>query len=127
MHRCGEPSFRFVRRGFFLHHYNTYRVRTEQTCLRVLRQAVISVLIIVAAAAIPMNLDPVRQIGTGLLASAGVAGVVLGLGAKESLSMTIAGLQIGLTNPMKIDDVVIVESEYGEMEEINLTYVVVRA
>ena len=80
-----------------------------------------------AAAAILINFDAVRQIGTGLLASAGVAGVVLGLAAKESLSMIIAGLQIALTNPMKIDDVVIVEGEYGEIEEISLTYVVEKA
>jgi hypothetical protein len=67
------------------------------------------------------------QIGTGLLASAGVAGVVLGLAAKESLSMILAGLQIALTNPMKIEAVVIVDSEYGEIEEISLTYVVLKA
>jgi small-conductance mechanosensitive channel len=57
----------------------------------------------------------------------GVAGVVLGLAAKESLSMIIAGFQIALTNPMKIEAVVIVESEYSEIEKISLTYVVLRA
>jgi small-conductance mechanosensitive channel len=62
-----------------------------------------------------------------LLASAGVAGVIVGLAAQKSLSTIIAGLQIALTNPMKIDDVVVVEGEYGQIEEISLTYVVVRA
>jgi len=73
-----------------------------------------------------MNVDGVRQVGTGLLASAGVAGVIFGFAAQKSLSTIIAGLQIALTGPMKIDDVVIVEGEYGTIEEITLTYVVVK-
>ena len=74
-----------------------------------------------------MNFDPVRQIGTGLLASAGVAGVIVGFAAQKSLSTIIAGLQIALTDPMRIGDVVNVEGEFGEIEEISLTYVVVKA
>lgn len=107
--------------------YDTYRYRGLQTRLRILRQLTIFVLVIICAAAILMNFDAVRQIGTGLLASAGVAGVIVGLAAQKSLSTIIAGLQIALTNPMKIDDVVVVDGEYGQIEEILLTYVVVRA
>ncbi len=110
-----------------MRHYDTYRYRSLQTRLRVLRQLIIFILVIICAAAILMNFDPVRQIGTGLLASAGVAGVIVGLAAQKSLSTIIAGLQIALTNPMKIDDVVVVDGEYGQIEEISLTYVVVRA
>jgi small-conductance mechanosensitive channel len=110
-----------------MRHYDTYRYRGLQTRLRVLRQLTIFILVIICAAAILMNFDPVRQIGTGLLASAGVAGVIVGLAAQKSLSTIIAGLQIALTNPMKIDDVVVVDGEYGQIEEISLTYVVVRA
>jgi len=110
-----------------LHHYDTYRYRNVQTRLKVLRQLIIFILVIVCAAAVLMNFDPVRQIGAGLLASAGVAGVIVGLAAQKSLSTIIAGLQIALTSPMKIDDVVVVDGEYGEIEEISLTYVVVRA
>jgi len=110
-----------------MRHYDTYRYRSLQTRLRVLRQLTIFILVIICAAAILMNFDPVRQIGTGLLASAGVAGVIVGFAAQKSLSTIIAGLQIALTNPMKIDDVVVVDGEYGQIEEISLTYVVVRA
>jgi small-conductance mechanosensitive channel len=110
-----------------MRHYDTYRYRSLQTRLRVLRQLTIFILVIICAAAILLNFDPVRQIGTGLLASAGVAGVIVGLAAQKSLSTIIAGLQIALTNPMKIDDVVVVDGEYGQIEEISLTYVVVRA
>jgi small-conductance mechanosensitive channel len=110
-----------------LRNYDTYRYRSLQTRLRVLRQLIIFILVIICAAAILMNFDPVRQIGTGLLASAGVAGVIVGFAAQKSLSTIIAGLQIAFTNPMKIDDVVVVDGEYGQIEEISLTYVVVRA
>ena len=109
-----------------LRNYDTYRYRSLQTRMRVLRQLIVFVLVIVCVAAILMNFDAVRQIGTGLLASAGVAGVIVGLAAQKSLSTIIAGLQIALTNPLKIDDVVVVEGENGQIEEISLTYVVVR-
>jgi len=109
-----------------MRNYDTYRYRSLQTRLRVLRQLIIFILVIICAAAILMNFDPVRQIGTGLLASAGVAGVIVGFAAQKSLSTIIAGLQIALTNPMKIDDVVVVDGENGQIEEISLTYVVVR-
>ena len=106
--------------------YDTYRYRGLQTRLRVLRQLIIFVLVIICAATILLNFDPVRQIGTGLLASAGVAGVIVGLAAQKSLSTIIAGLQIAVTSPMKIDDVVVVDGENGQIEEISLTYVVVK-
>jgi small-conductance mechanosensitive channel len=73
-----------------------------------------------------MNIDAVQQIGSGLLASAGVAGIIVGLAAQKSLTTIIAGLQVALSSPMKIGDVVIVESEYGTIEEITLSYVVVK-
>src|SRR6266404_1594426 len=83
-------------------------------------------IILISIGVILMNIDGVRRVGTGLLASAGVAGVIFGFAAQKSLSTIIAGLQIALTGPMKIDDVVIVEGEYGTIEEITLTYVVVK-
>ena len=110
-----------------LHGYDSYKFRSLQTRLRVLRQLVVFVLVLVGVAGILMNIDAVRQIGTGLLASAGVAGVIVGLAAQKSLGTIIAGMQIALTNPMKIGDVVVVEGENGTIEEITLTYVVVKA
>jgi small-conductance mechanosensitive channel len=73
-----------------------------------------------------LTFERVRQLGTGLLASAGVAGIVLGFAAQRSLSTILAGIQIALTQPIRVDDVVIVENEWGRIEEITLTYVVVR-
>jgi small-conductance mechanosensitive channel len=73
-----------------------------------------------------MTFERVRQLGAGLLASAGVAGIVLGFAAQKSLATILAGIQIALTQPIRVEDVVIVEGEWGTIEEITLTYVVVR-
>jgi small-conductance mechanosensitive channel len=109
-----------------LRDYDVYKFRGFQTRLRVLRQLLVFLVTIISIGVILMNIDAVRQVGTGLLASAGVAGVIIGFAAQKSLSTIIAGLQIALTSPMKIEDVVIVEGEYGTIEEITLTYVVVK-
>jgi small-conductance mechanosensitive channel len=67
----------------------------------------------------------VRQFGTAIIASAGVAGIIVGFAAQKSIATLLAGFQIALTQPIRIDDVVIVENEWGRIEEITLTYVVV--
>lgn len=90
-------------------------------------QRVLNVLIIFFAfAAILLTFDRVREIGFSLLASAGVVGIILGFAAQRSLATLFAGIQIALTQPIRIDDVVIVENEWGWIEEITLTYVVVK-
>ena len=73
-----------------------------------------------------MIFDNIRQLGVSLLASAGVLGIIVGLAAQRSISTLLAGLQIALTQPIRMDDVVIIEGEWGRIEEITLTYVVVR-
>jgi small-conductance mechanosensitive channel len=106
--------------------YDAYKKRRVETRVQMIRRLFVFIILVVAIAAILMNFKEVRQIGTGLLASAGVAGVIAGFAAQKSLSTIIAGLQIAITQPMRIDDVVIVESEWGTIEEITLTYVVIR-
>lgn len=73
-----------------------------------------------------MTFDGVRQLGVSLLASAGVAGIVIGFAAQRSIATVFAGLQIALTQPIRVDDVVIVEGEWGRIEQVTLSYVVVR-
>ncbi len=72
-----------------------------------------------------MNFENFRHIGTSLLASAGVAGLIIGFAAQRTIANVLAGFQIALSQPIRIDDVVIVENEWGRIEEITLTYVVV--
>lgn len=102
------------------------QARRIHTQTRVLARTLDSVVLLVGGALMLMTFPAVRQIGASLLASAGVLGIIAGLAARPVLGNMIAGLQIGLTQPMRIDDVVIVEGEWGVIEEITSTYVVVR-
>lgn len=77
-------------------------------------------------AAILMSFEGARKIGTSLIASAGLASVVIGLAAQKSLGNLIAGFQIAFTQPLRLDDIVMVENEWGQVEEISLSYVVVK-
>lgn len=102
------------------------KARRVHTQIRVITRMLGLVIIVIAIGAILMTFPRVRQLGTSLLASAGIAGVVVGLAARPMLSNIIAGLQIALAEPIRLDDVVIVAGEWGRIEEITSTYVVVR-
>jgi small-conductance mechanosensitive channel len=102
------------------------RARRVHTQLRILKKVVVVIVGILAMAAILMNFERARQLGTSILASAGIAGIIVGLAAQRSIGTLIAGIQIAITQPIRLDDVVIVENEWGRIEEITLTYVVVR-
>lgn len=99
------------------------RIRTQ---IAVLQRIVSIIVIVIAVGFMLMTIPPIRQLGTSLLASAGIAGLVVGVAMRPTLSSIIAGLQIALTQPIRIEDVVIVDGEYGWIEEILTTYVVVR-
>ena len=100
--------------------------RRIHTQLHLFRRIGLIMVVFVGAGAILMSFPTVQAIGFSLFASAGVAGIVLGLAARPVLTNIIAGIQIALTQPIRIDDVVIVEEEWGWIEEITTTYVVVR-
>jgi small-conductance mechanosensitive channel len=100
--------------------------RAVYTQITVLKKIAVSIIALFAVASMLMVFQPVRQLGTAMIASAGVAGIVIGFAAQKSLATLLAGIQIALTQPIRIDDVVIVEGEWGRIEEITLTYVVVR-
>lgn len=100
--------------------------RKIYTQVSVIRKIVVTAVIIIATGSILMLFDPVRQFGTSILASAGIAGIVIGFAAQRTLGNLLAGIQIALTQPLLIDDIVVVEGEFGQIEEITLTYVTVR-
>ncbi len=102
------------------------KARQIRTQLQILKKMAAIVVTILALAVILMSFDKVRQLGTSILASAGIASIIVGLAARQSLATLLAGIQIAFTQPIRIDDVVIVESQWGRIEEITLTYVVVR-
>jgi len=102
------------------------RIRAVSTQVAILRHIAVAVIVAVGLATILMTFDRVRQLGAAMLASAGIAGIILGFAAQKTLGNLIAGLQIAFTQPLRIDDAVIVENEFGRIEEITLTYVVVK-
>ncbi len=95
------------------------------TQMDIVRKIFIFIICILSLAAVLMNFENFRHIGTSLLASAGVAGLIIGFAAQRTIANVLAGFQIALSQPIRIDDVVIVENEWGRIEEITLTYVVV--
>lgn len=116
----------FLAHRFDLNQPDNLRARGAVTQVRVAARIAVALISLLGVASALMTFDAVRQIGTGLLASAGIAGIVVGFAAQRSLGTLFAGIQIALTQPIRIDDVVIVEGEWGRIEEITLTYVVVR-
>ncbi|HWU49917.1 MAG TPA: mechanosensitive ion channel family protein [Asticcacaulis sp.] len=100
--------------------------RQVHTQIVVVRRIVAFLILLVALAAIFLLFDQLRAIGVSLLASAGVAGIILGFAAQKTLGNLFAGIVIALTQPVRLEDAVIVEGEYGWIEEITLAYVVVR-
>ncbi|UCE99040.1 MAG: mechanosensitive ion channel [Planctomycetota bacterium] len=102
------------------------QARKIHTQLRVIKRIVTAAVIILVLGTMLMTFEQVRQLGKTILASAGIIGIVVGLAAQRTIGNFIAGLQIAFTQPIRVDDVVIVENEWGRIEEITLTYVVVR-
>ena len=100
--------------------------RKHVTQVRVLLRALDTVIVLITLGFALMTFQEVRQYGVSLFASAGVAGVVFGLAAQPVLSNLIAGVQLAVTQPIRLEDAVTVQNEYGWIEEINATYVVIR-
>ncbi|GHG87257.1 mechanosensitive ion channel family protein [Comamonas sp. JC664] len=105
---------------------NVARVRGLRTQLAVMRRVIECAIVLVAGSLLLLQFEAVRNVGVSLLASAGIAGLVLGLAAQKSISTLLAGIQLSITQPVRIGDTVIVEGEWGWVEEITLTYIVVK-
>ncbi|WP_157501015.1 mechanosensitive ion channel family protein [Lewinella sp. 4G2] len=113
------------------HHYaaedgNNLRERKILTQLQYIQRVVGIVVFIVFAALILMQFSAMQKLGTTLLTTAGVGGIIIGLAAQKSIANLLAGFQIAFTQPIRIDDALIVNGEYGWVEEITLTYVTMR-
>src|SRR3984957_10999919 len=100
--------------------------RRVQTQIEVLHRIVVVSVAVVALSIMLMTFPEIKHIGMSLLASAGLAGLVVGMAMKSTLSSLIAGIQIAFTQPIRIEDVVVIEGEWGWIEEIGTTYIVVR-
>lgn len=119
-----------VLEDLFYHKYDlnkedNLKERKIRTQLQFIRKFVISLIIIITIAIILLSFESMRKIGAGLLTGVGIGGIIIGFAAQKSLGNLLAGFQIAFTQPIRIDDVLIVEGEWGRVEEITLTYVVV--
>ncbi|MEJ5946678.1 mechanosensitive ion channel domain-containing protein [Pseudokineococcus basanitobsidens] len=100
------------------------RARRVRTQVSLLRRLTVAVVVVIAVGAMLLTIPAAREYGATVFASAGVVGVVAGLAAQTSLANLFAGLQITFTDAIRVDDVVVIEGEFGRIEEITLTYVV---
>lgn len=103
------------------------RARRIRTQITLVRRVAAAVIIVVALGAMLFSFPQVRALGTGLLASAGIAGAIVGIAAQSTIGNMLAGLQLAFSDALRLDDVVVVNNEWGRIEELSLTYVVVRS
>jgi small-conductance mechanosensitive channel len=118
-----------VGQDYFYHRYDLSKAdnlkeRKIRTQLVFLRKVIVVLIVIVTICVILLSFDNLRKLGTGLLTGVGVGGIIIGFAAQRSLSNLLAGFQIAFTQPLRIDDALLVEGEFGKVEEITLTYVV---
>ena len=121
----------YIFRDAFLNNYDikvrdNMRARGMHTQMRMIANIIIVVIVLLTVSFILMSFSEVRHIGVSILASAGVVGIVIGFAAQKTLGNLIAGIQIAIAQPIRLDDVVIIEGEWGKIEEVTLTFVVVR-
>jgi small-conductance mechanosensitive channel len=121
-----------VGRMFLLNRYRisddtNVKAKKVYTQIRVFERVVNVVIVILATGLTLMTFEGIKEIGLSILTSAGIAGIIVGLAAQKLLGNLLAGLQIAITQPIRLEDVVIVENDFGWIDEINLTYVVVRS
>jgi hypothetical protein len=120
--RAGEQA---LLRRYDLAATDNLRARTVYTQVRVIGKVIDVAIAFLTVACVLMLFAEVRQVGASLLASAGIVSVIAGIAAQKTLGNLFAGFQIALAQPMRQDDVVVVEGEWGRIEEITLTYVVI--
>ncbi len=102
------------------------RARKIYTQMQILKRILTAGITLLAFGGLLMHYEEFRRLGTSILASAGLAGLVIGFAAQRTLGNILAGIQLAITQPIRLDDVVIVQGEWGNIEEITLTYVVIR-
>ncbi len=117
---------RFVETRYQTDTAETLVARRIRTQVRVMQRVANATIVTLTVAVMLMTFPSVRQIGASVLASAGIAGLIVGVAARNTFASLIAGLQVGLTQPIRLEDSVVVEGEWGWIEEIETTYVVVR-
>lgn len=115
-----------VAKRFDIEAEDNLRARRIRTQVGLLRRILVLAIVLLAVGAALTRIPGLRILGTGLLASAGVIGIIISIGAQRPLANLVAGVQLALTQPVRVGDAVVIEDEWGTVEEITLTYVVIR-
>lgn len=119
-------TFYYFQHRLDLNSENNLIARQNLTRMKIFEGIIVGIITVLIVAVCLMSFDKVRAVGVSLLTSAGIAGIIIGLAAQKSIGAIFAGIQIAITQPIRLDDVVVVEGEWGRIEEITLTYVVVK-
>jgi small-conductance mechanosensitive channel len=114
----------YVFHTYDLNKADNLKERKIRTQITFIKKVLGTVIIFVTIAIILLSFDSVRKLGAGLLTGVGIGGIIIGFAAQKSLGNLLAGFQIAFTQPIRIDDVLVVEGEWGRVEDITLTYVV---
>ncbi len=114
----------FVYHKYDLNKADNLEERKIQTQLRFVRKVITTLIVLITVAVVLLSFENVRKLGAGLLTGVGIGGIIIGFAAQKSLGNLLAGFQIAFTQPIRIDDVLVVEGEWGRVEDITLTYVV---
>ena len=114
----------YVYHRYDLSKSDNLKERKIRTQLQFLKKLIVTLIVIVTICVILLSFENLRKLGTGLLTGVGVGGIIIGFAAQRSIANLLAGFQIAFTQPLRIDDALIVEGEWGRVEEITLTYVV---
>ncbi len=116
----------YVYHAYDLNKEDNLRERKIRTQIQFIRKVLGTLIVFITIAIILLSFDNVRKIGAGLLTGVGIGGIIIGFAAQKSLGNLLAGFQIAFTQPIRIDDVLVVEGEWGRVEDITLTYVVLK-
>lgn len=115
-----------IRHRFNIDNENNLTERKILTQLQYVQRIAIIAIVIVAIAFILLQFETVRSLGTGLLTASGVTGIIVGFAAQKSIANLLAGFQIAFTQPLRINDALSINGEFGRVEEITLTYVTLK-
>lgn len=121
-----DVIMRAILRRYDMTAADNLKARQVHTQIQVIHKILAVFIFLITAALALITFNSVKQVGVSILASAGVFGIIIGFAAQKTLGNLIAGIQIALAQPIRLDDVVVVEGEWGRIEEIALTYVVVK-
>ncbi|WP_432327034.1 mechanosensitive ion channel family protein [Mucilaginibacter sp. P25] len=116
----------YIYHTYDLNKVDNLKERKIRTQIQFIRKIIVVTIIFLTIAIILLSFESMRKIGTGLLTGVGIGGIIVGFAAQSSLGNLLAGFQIAFTQPIRIDDVLVVEGEWGRVEEITLTYVVLK-